>query len=214
MRSFLRLAAAALCLAVGGAWSATPLTAQGVTTAAVRGRVLDDTGMPVVGATVVLTNTSTGQRFQGTSRAGGLYNLENVAVGGPYTIEARSIGYQPARRSGIILTLGQVLDLERRASRAAVELEVITVTAEEGDDLFTPDKQGTEITVGDTAKDWGRIKTVDGGVFSNPQILTVPSGAGGRANYQFDVSRVTERFRASTAAYNSWQMQVALRYTF
>jgi len=205
MRSFLRLAAAALCLAVGGARSATPLTAQGVTTAAIRGRVLDDTGMPVVGATVVLSNTSTGQRFQGTSRAGGLYNLENVAVGGPYTIEARSIGYQPARRSGIILTLGQVLDLELRASRAAVELEVIAVTAEEGDDLFTPDKQGTEITVGDTAI--ARLPTLNRDfadfVQLSPQVAVrdgddggiVVGGQNNRYNtIQVDGSTVNDRF--------------------
>jgi hypothetical protein len=151
MRSFPRAAGAALGLAVLWSWSCPPLAAQGVTTAAVRGRVLDDAGAPVVGATVLLTNASTGQRFQAASRAGGLYNFENVAVGGPYGIEARAIGYQPARRTGITLALGQVLDLELRMTRAAVELEAIAVTAAEADELFAPDRQGTEFTIGDTA---------------------------------------------------------------
>lgn len=133
MRTLFRSAGVAACVAALTLFAAAPLSAQGVTTAAVRGRLLDDTGSPVVGATILLTNRSTGQRFQATSRAGGLYNLENVAIGGPYVIEARSIGYQPAQRTGIVLSLGQVLDLDLRLTRAAVQLEAIAVTAEEAD---------------------------------------------------------------------------------
>jgi len=49
-----------VCLGV----AATSLAAQGITTASVRGRVLDEQGAPVERVTVVLLNTSTGQRFR------------------------------------------------------------------------------------------------------------------------------------------------------
>ena len=72
--------------------AALPARSQGVTTGAVLGRMKDNSGNPVAGVTLTLTNTSTGGRFAGTSRDDGRYAIENVAVGGPYVLEARRIG--------------------------------------------------------------------------------------------------------------------------
>lgn len=83
MRLAVRACVAAGALALLAAVTTAPLSAQGITSASVRGQIIDETGQPVAGATVVLQNTSTGQRFQGVSRADGRYNIENVAVGGP-----------------------------------------------------------------------------------------------------------------------------------
>ncbi len=140
-------AAAALCLFAGAA----ALTAQGVTTASVRGRVLDEQGGPVDNAKIGLVNTATGQRFEGTSRTGGFYNLENVPVGGPYTLNAQVIGFQPVRRTGIVLRLGQALDLDVRLQRAAVQLQEIVVTAVEQDPLTNRSRTGASAFVSDSA---------------------------------------------------------------
>lgn len=131
--------------------AAASLSAQGITTAAVRGRVVDDTGAPVEGAEITLINTSTGQRFAGVSRSRGLFNIENVPVGGPYTLEASHIGYQLARRTGITLSLGQILELSLQMPRAAVELEELVVTAEQQDPLTAPSRTGTTAFVSDSA---------------------------------------------------------------
>ena len=74
------------------------LAAQGTTTAAVQGTVLQSGGAPVAGATVSVVNGSTGVRYQAVTRENGRFNVENVAVGGPYTIEARAIGFQGSRQ--------------------------------------------------------------------------------------------------------------------
>ena len=79
MRKFVR-AAGALALAAAALCYAAPAMAQGVTTAAVRGRVTDKSGVAVVGATVVLTNTSTGQAITVHTRSDGRYDLENVPM--------------------------------------------------------------------------------------------------------------------------------------
>lgn len=127
-------------------------SAQGVTTAAVRGRVIDDAGAPVDRATVVLMNTRTGQRYQTVSREDGRYTLENVAVGGPYTLSAQRIGFRVAERTGIILTLGQIVSYEVRLPRAAVPLDAIIVTAwREQDPLATVSRTGTAALVTDSA---------------------------------------------------------------
>jgi hypothetical protein len=179
MRSFVRLATAAVLLVVAGAWWASSLAAQGITTAAVRGRVIDDSGTPVVGATITLTNGSTGQRYHATSRNGGLYNFENVAVGGPYTIETRAIGYEPASRTDIVLSLGQVLDLDLTARRAAVQLEAIAITAEENDPLTAASRTGVGGLVSDSTI--RRMPSLNRNftdfVASVPQVATIPGDA-------------------------------------
>src|SRR5947209_2778328 len=65
-------------------------TAQGVTSAAVAGRVTEETGAPVPSAVLTLVNGSTGQRYSRRSADDGRYNFENVAVGGPYTLRTRA----------------------------------------------------------------------------------------------------------------------------
>jgi hypothetical protein len=151
MRWMVRGNAAIGALAVLMAARALPVAAQGITTAAVQGRVVDETGQPVAGATMTLVNASTGQRFIGVSRADGRYDIENVAVGGPYTLGARLIGYQAAERAGFTLALGQKLQLNLTMNRAAVQLEALTVTAEEQDPLTAVSRTGTAGTVTDSA---------------------------------------------------------------
>lgn len=179
--------------------------AQGVTTAAVRGRVTDQNGVPIEGAGVVLRNTSTGQSFRTTSRAQGHYGVENAAVGGPYTLEARMIGHRPVIRTGITLSLGQVFELDLRLERAAVELEGVTVVAEEVDHVMSPAVQGTGTTVSDSIL--RRLPTLDREfqdfVRLTPQVAVRDGDEGGltaagqnnRYNtIQVDGSTVNDRF--------------------
>ncbi len=79
------------------------LNAQGVTTAAIQGTVTGEDGTPIAGASVRVTNLSDGRRWEVTTRSSGGYLLEDVAVGGPYRIEARALGFAPQARAGIVL---------------------------------------------------------------------------------------------------------------
>lgn len=192
------LAAAALIVLGAGAGHA-----QGVTTASVRGRVIDQAGSPVEGAAVLLTNTSTGLRYQATSRGEGWYGIENVAVGGPYTLEARLIGHRPASRTGIYLGLGQVFDADIVLERAAVELAGVTVLAEERDRVMSAEVQGTRSTISDSIL--RRLPTLDREfqdfVRLTPQVAERDEGgisAAGQNNryntIQIDGSTVNDRF--------------------
>jgi outer membrane receptor for ferrienterochelin and colicin len=203
MRWIVRASRALAAAAVFAVLSASSLGAQGVTTASVRGRVADQAGAPVEGASVLLTNTSTGQRYQTTSRARGLYSVENVAVGGPYTIDARRIGHRPVTRTGIYLSLGQVLEADLVLERAAVEVEGVTVVAEEQDRVMSADVQGTRLTVSDSIL--RRLPTLDREfqdfVRLTPQVAERDEGgvsAAGQNNryntIQVDGSTVNDRF--------------------
>src|SRR5256885_8992582 len=103
------------------------VTAQGVTSAAVAGHITDDGGAAVPAAQISLTNGSTGQRYAARSRDDGRYSFENVDVGGPYTLAARALGFEPKTSTPFNLQLGQRLAVDLSIKRVAVELAGVIV---------------------------------------------------------------------------------------
>ena len=203
MRTLVRAAGAVFVVALVALVAVVPAAGQGVTTSAMRGRVMDDQGSAVVGATMTLTLTTTGQAFTTQSQAGGVYHFENVPVGGPYRLQSRAIGYEAAQRTGIYLALGQALELNVTMRRSAVQLGNIEVTAQEADPIFSPSMTGSEYTVDDTTM--RRQPSLDRSftdfVHLTPQIADVDAGgisAVGQNNrfntIQIDGSTVNDRF--------------------
>ena len=103
--------------------------AQGVTGAAIQGRVLGPNDVPIEDATILVTNTSNGARWQTASHARGRYYLEQLSIGGPYHVEVRAVGFAPAQRDGVFLGLGQRLTADFTLEAAAYQLGAITVNA-------------------------------------------------------------------------------------
>ncbi|MGH7521474.1 MAG: carboxypeptidase regulatory-like domain-containing protein, partial [Gemmatimonadales bacterium] len=108
---------------------ATPLCAQGITSAALQGRVLQTDSAPIAGARVTATHAPSGTHWQVVTDAAGRYFMENVQVGGPYVLEAIALGFRPIRRTGIVLALGQRDRADFVLEPAAVELDALTVSA-------------------------------------------------------------------------------------
>ena len=105
------------------------LTAQGVTTAAIQGTVVEDDRSPIAGATVWVTNVLNGRRWEVATRSTGRYLLEDVEVGGPYRIEVRAVGFGSETWNGIVLRLGQRFIADFTLRSAAVELAPVAVHA-------------------------------------------------------------------------------------
>src|SRR5204863_195185 len=82
-----------------------------LSSAAVAGHITDESGGPVPDATLSLTNGSTGQSYSARARADGGYSFENVSVGGPYTLAARALGFEPKTSTPFNLQLGQRFEL-------------------------------------------------------------------------------------------------------
>jgi carboxypeptidase family protein/TonB-dependent receptor-like protein len=136
--------------AIAVVFSAGTATAQGVTSAAVAGRVTDDAGAPVASAVVAISNPSTGQRYSRRSTDDGRYNFESVEVGGPYTLEIRALGFESARSAPFQLALGQRLEVSLRLKRAPLEVAPVTITAE-SDPLMSRSRSGAQTSVSDSA---------------------------------------------------------------
>ncbi|BBC72826.1 conserved hypothetical protein [Altererythrobacter sp. B11] len=81
-----------------------PVMAQQITSG-VEGRVLDDAGMPIAGATATVTDTRTGATRTLTTSSSGTFVATNLVTGGPYTVSVTADGYEGQTLSDLNLTL-------------------------------------------------------------------------------------------------------------
>jgi hypothetical protein len=142
---------AAVALALVAALPAR-LVAQGITTAAITGTVTDSSnGQPVESAQIQIVNTSTGASVTGQTRPSGVYFLQGLAVGGPYTVTVRRIGFTPQSKDFPNLTLGQRAVLDFKLEPAAATLAAVTVQAgNQVDPVINPNRRGTGTLVNDS----------------------------------------------------------------
>jgi hypothetical protein len=103
------------------------LVAQGVTGAAVQGTVAGADSAPVPDATVLVTKVATGERWRTATRGDGRFVLNHLSAGGPYRVDVRAIGFSPARRTDIFMTLGQRLTFDVVLAPAALQLPEVSV---------------------------------------------------------------------------------------
>ena len=119
-----RILAGAALMLFGAAAS---LGAQSqATTGIIRGVVSDPNGAPVANATVILHETQT--NFTRTLMTDAAGNFTGTLLPlGRYEVTARSVGFAEVKQTGIVLGVGETVDL--RLALAAVTLPAVTVEA-------------------------------------------------------------------------------------
>ena len=184
---------------------APALGAQGVTTGAITGKVTDASGQPVVLADVRIVNRSTGYTTSTRTRDNGLFLVQGLEVGGPYTVTVRAIGQQPYQRDNIDVELSQATRVDVRLTAQAVQLEGIVVAGAVTPD-FSPTRQGVGTQISDSLV--RRIPTFSRDFVDqlklSPQVVFPATGAasGGGAYNRFNTITVdganqSERFNLS-----------------
>ncbi len=83
------------------------LTWSQVTTSSMTGSVKTSSGAPLARATVIVTHTPTGTAFKAATGEAGIFNVENIPSGGPYTVTATFTGYEQAKQENIQIGLGE-----------------------------------------------------------------------------------------------------------
>ena len=156
----------------------TQVQAQGVTTGAITGTVTDQNGVPVGEADVTVTNRETGYTSRGTTRSNGIYLIQGLEVGGPYTVSVNRIGYTAAERTDVYVRLSQSTRVDFQLSTQAIQLGALDVTVARTAD-FTPTRQGVTVQISDTLVN--RIPTFSRDfvdmVKLAPQVVYPASGA-------------------------------------
>ena len=90
------------------------------------------------------------------ARSGGVYNIPNMRVGGPYRVVVTLIGYRPDTAQDVSLNLGQDLRLDFRLTAQAVQLAAVEVRAP-SDEVLNTGRTGAATFV------------------SEPTVIAVPS---------------------------------------
>ncbi|HEY0242209.1 MAG TPA: carboxypeptidase regulatory-like domain-containing protein, partial [Gemmatimonadaceae bacterium] len=133
-----------------GAGLASETNAQGVTTGAISGFVTDSEGNGLVGAQLEITNRETGITVRTTSREGGRYSAQGLAIGRGYTVTARRIGFQAASREGLTVELGEATKQDIVLAQQTAVLDAVQVTGTT-DAIISPSRTGTGSTISDSA---------------------------------------------------------------
>jgi len=122
MQKFTRSKGAALCVFFMMLWmyASQAVASSGLQTAVVKGRVVDDAGTAVAGATVTVKNTTVAT----STDASGTYTLTNVPLGAQ-TVTVSMIGYSSVEQSLTVTAGDNVLDFTIGSS--ADELEEVVV---------------------------------------------------------------------------------------
>jgi hypothetical protein len=119
---------------------------QGVTSATIRGTVVDENGDPLPGTNVVAVHEPSGSRYGTSVGEGGQFTIANVRVGGPYTITATFVGYQGKRESGIQLDLGETRTFRFQLEPQTEQLDEVRVVGERGA-VFDEGRTGLETNI-------------------------------------------------------------------
>ncbi|MBJ6142263.1 TonB-dependent receptor domain-containing protein [Hymenobacter sp. BT559] len=125
--------------------------AQGVTTSAIKGLVLDAKGEPLPGATVLAVHTPTGTKYGVSTRDNGQFDLLNLRIGGPYEITISFVGYETFVERNVQLALGKTY--ETRATLrdgAGQQLDEVMVRGNR-DGQINPDRTGAATNIGSAA---------------------------------------------------------------
>jgi hypothetical protein len=176
MRRLFTVACAILTLAL-----AAPAAEAQQTTGNITGRILDDQGAAVPGVTVTGKNTETGFTRSDVSDAEGIYRLTAMPVG-TFDITAELQGFSRFESRGVVLSVGQTLDINIPLKVASLQ-ESVTVSG------ATPLIETSSSSVGGVI-DVGRIENLplNGRQFANAAVAIPGVGLG----YHSDPTKSTQ----------------------
>ncbi len=118
---------------------------QGTTTSGINGRVVDNKGETLPGATIQATHEPTGTQYGAITDFDGFFRLPNMEVGGPYTLQISYVGYESYEQKGISLSLGQTYKVDVTLGDSKVELDEVVVIGKRNEyNIFDGNRTGAE----------------------------------------------------------------------
>ncbi len=171
-----------LCLFL---FMAGDLLGQGVTSAGITGVVTDASGEGLPGANVRAVHAPTGTAYGVATDLNGRYTIQNMRVGGPYTISVSFVGYESQLFENINLKLGQTFDLDVVLTDEGVSLAEVEVTSSRNP-ILNSERTGAATNISD--EQLNTLPTISRGLNDftrlTPQASTAGSGVsfGGQNN--------------------------------
>lgn len=117
-----------------------------VTTSSMTGKVtVEGTGEEVIGATVIALHEPTGSRYTVITNVNGVFNIQGMRTGGPYSVTVSYIGHQTKTFRDIILQLGETYNLQVWLSENSTDLAEIVVSGHAS--KFAAEKTGASTNI-------------------------------------------------------------------
>ncbi len=120
---------------------------QGSTTSSLSGKVADSNLQPLAGAAIVAVHVPSGTQYASTADIAGNYRIQNMRVGGPYTVKISFIGYTAASFTDIFLKLGETYVQNAELKEATTALQEVVVTAGLRNSILSSERSGTQTNV-------------------------------------------------------------------
>ena len=123
----------ALCALLGAA-----------TTGSISGLAIDPSGAVIPGATLTVTNITTGVQSKTTSNENGFYSFPSLTVG-RYDLMVESAGFTPQKRTGLVIDADNALQIDMTLTMIE-KIEEVTVLANEVNVETTSTQLGQVVT--------------------------------------------------------------------
>jgi hypothetical protein len=137
-----------LLLLIFGLFAFTGSTfSQGVTTSAIKGKIVDSKGEPIFAANVVAEHLPSGAQYGTITQEDGRFNIRNMRIGGPYKVSVSFIGYHTAEQTEIYLQLNKTSEIDIGMKESVEMMDEIVITYD-ADGLINSDRTGTMTNIG------------------------------------------------------------------
>jgi hypothetical protein len=120
--------------------------------AVIAGNVSEKGTGPLIGATVVVKNESTGFKASTVTNQKGDYIIKQLPLGSPYSVTVSYVGYVEQKKTGYSLNLGDYVQINFSLTDQANEMKEVTVTASSLRNTVKTLGASTAITEKDIAK--------------------------------------------------------------
>ncbi len=162
-----------LTLGLMAALATAPAAFAQSTSATVAGRIVDEQGSAVAGATVEIVHQPSGTTKIVTTDADGRFNTRGLRVGGPYVVKASKDGSIDATKTNVFTTLSDSTPVELTLNAVATRLEMVAVVGSRAPTVFSPDNMGatTNITAEQISEMPSIGRTIQDYVRFDPRIV-------------------------------------------
>ncbi|WP_026463759.1 TonB-dependent receptor [Adhaeribacter aquaticus] len=128
-----------------------PLYGQG-NEATIIGKVTEFKAGPIIGATVLVRNESTGFQAGTATDVNGDYIIKQLPLGSPYSITVSYIGYATQKKTGYALNQGDLLRVNFEIVSSGTELQAVEITGNTLKNSVPNLGASTPVTAKDIAK--------------------------------------------------------------
>ena len=117
-----------------------------VTTSSISGKLVDNEG-PVQGAVIIAVHTPSGSQFTAVSDKNGIYRINGITPGGPYTVRIECLGYRDIENTGIQAPLGETVTVDNVLEVESIGLEAVVFAVDANDSGMNIERSGASTSI-------------------------------------------------------------------